>query len=79
MSGPRAQIRALIAHCGLAQVQEWIARAREIEAAGGLRTTDRQDERRRTFGGVFFVVAKQGLAPQQRAHRTGKPVGLVLH
>lgn len=67
LSGPRAQIRALIAHCGLAQVEAWIARAREIEAAGGLRTTDRPGERRRTFGGVFFVVAKEAITdPEQR-------------
>ena len=65
--GPRAQIRALIAQCGLAQVQEWIARAREIEDAGGMLMKDGQGERRRTFGGVFFVVAKEAITdPEQR-------------
>ena len=42
LSGPRAQVRALIAQCGLAQVQEWIARAREIEDAGGMLMTGSQ-------------------------------------
>jgi len=66
LSGPRAQIRALIAHCGLAQVQEWIARAREIEDAGGMLMTGGQSKRR-TFGGVFFVVAKEAITdPEQR-------------
>ena len=67
LSGTRAQVRALIAQCGLAQVQEWIARAREIEDAGGMLTKDDQGERRRTFGGVFFAVAKQAITdPEQR-------------
>ena len=67
LPGPRAQIRSLIAHCGLAQVQEWIARAREIEDAGGMLTKDDQGERRCTFGGVFFAVAKQAITdPEQR-------------
>jgi len=66
LSGPRAQVRALIAQCGLAQVQEWIARAREIEDAGGMLMTGSQSTRR-TFGGVFFVVAKEAITdPEQR-------------
>jgi PHAX RNA-binding domain len=65
LPGPRAQIRSLIAHCGLAQVQEWIARAREIEADGGMLMKDGQGTRR-TFGGVFFAVAKEAITDPKR-------------
>ena len=58
------QIRHIVNVLGLATTETIVAEALRIEEAGGLLVAD--GTRRRTLGGVFFVVVRQYLNPEQQ-------------
>ncbi len=59
-----AHLERLVACLGADGAQALLAEALEVEAQGGLMTSDQK--RRRTPGGVFFHLARQRLEPAQR-------------
>jgi cold shock CspA family protein len=59
-----SQIRRIVATLGPEGTQALVAEAQRIEAAGGMLLPD--GSRRRTLGGVFFVVARAQLTPEQQ-------------
>jgi hypothetical protein len=61
---PVREIKALVLLCGTSFAEALLAETVEIEAAGGLMTAD--GTRRRTKGGVFFLLARRRLSPQVR-------------
>jgi len=59
----RDSIFVLLDRRGEAFIREHIAKAREVEASGGMLVL--VGERRRTFGGVFFFLARQTVGAQE--------------
>lgn len=62
---PLTHIRRLIKHLGPATVWDLVAEAEQIEAQGGMLIPN--GTRRRTFGGVFFALARTRLTPEDCA------------
>ena len=56
-------LNRVTAALGIAEMQALYQRTLEVEAAGGILTV--RGNRRRTPGGVFFFLARQGLSPEQ--------------
>ena len=59
---PVEQIRRTLKHCGLELVQATVQEALAVEAGGGMTLAD--GSRRRTLGGVFFVLLRQKVSPE---------------
>jgi len=59
-----AQIRRIINRSGEEFAQEMLASAWQVEKQGGMMTSD--GTRRRTFGGVFFLLIKERLLAEDR-------------
>ena len=59
-----SQIRRIVATLGPEGAQAAVAEAQRIEASGGMLLPD--GSRRRTLGGVFFVVVRAQLTPEQQ-------------
>ena len=62
---PLRQLRRLLRFCGRGFADELLAEARTAESAGGIAT--KNGSRRRTFGGVFFRLARDRLYSSDRA------------
>jgi hypothetical protein len=63
---PVSQIHRMVRFAGRAFVESLLAETLQIEAEGGMMTSD--DSRRRTVGGIFFYLARQRLSyKMQRA------------
>jgi CspA family cold shock protein len=60
-----SQLRRVIKELGPEAARHYVAEAQRVEAAGGLLIPD--GSRRRTLGGVFFVLVRQNLTDEQRA------------
>ena len=56
---PIGQITRIIARCGPERAQAWLAETQQIEASGGELLPDKN--RRRTPGGVFFKLVRNGV------------------
>ena len=56
---------------GMEAVEAIFQRTQEIEAAGGMMT--KQGDRRRTSGGVFFLLAREQMSARQRRKVFGLP------
>ena len=61
---PLKQIRRIVHALGLAATEAIVAEALQIEADGGLPVVS--GKRRRTLGGVFFVIVRPHLSPEQQ-------------
>ena len=61
---PIEQIAQLIEKCGIEFVKKITEETDKIELKGGMKTYDRK--RRRTKGGVFFLIAKEQMDPTLR-------------
>jgi hypothetical protein len=61
---PRRQIGCAVAMLGEERVRAFVAEALTIEQRGGLMLPD--SSRRRTLGGVFFHLVRQGVTPEER-------------
>jgi hypothetical protein len=61
---PLDQLRRIVKRLGAGQVEAFLARVDEVEAAGGMPVPD--GSRRRTRGGVFFALVRQSLPKKQR-------------
>jgi len=61
---PRKRISDVIRHAGVEFARQLVIDATEVEASGGMLT--KNGKRRRTYGGVFFYLAKQRLTPEMR-------------
>ena len=64
-------MRSVAAMVGMESVESTYQRTLEIEAAGGLLT--KQGDRRRTAGGVFFLLARDQMSARQRRKVFGLP------
>lgn len=64
-------IRSVAAMLGMEAVETVYQRTQEIEAAGGMMT--KQGDRRRTSGGVFFLLAREQMSARQRRKVFGLP------
>lgn len=64
-------IRSVAAMIGMEAVEEIFQRTLEIEVAGGMMT--KQGDRRRTSGGVFFLLAREQMSARQRRKVFGLP------
>ena len=64
-------IRSVAAMLGMEVVEAIFQRTQEIEAAGGMMT--KQGDRRRTSGGVFFLLAREQMSARQRRKVFGLP------
>jgi hypothetical protein len=62
---PQLQIRRIVEVLGPEQALAVLAEVKQVEANGGMLVPD--GSRRRTPGGVFFVLARRHLAPAQQA------------
>lgn len=70
---PVRQIHAIVQLCGDSFAEAVLKEADEVQARGGLMTSD--GERQRTRGGVFFFLARARMAPPARRivfNRKGK-------
>lgn len=70
---PVRQIQAIVQLCGDSFAEAVLKEADEVQARGGLMTSD--GERQRTRGGVFFFLARARMAPPARRivyNRKGK-------
>jgi hypothetical protein len=70
---PLRQIEAIVRLCGVSFAQAVLKEALEIDASGGLMTSD--GSHRRTKGGVFFYIARYRMSPPVRRivyNRKGK-------
>ena len=61
---PRSQIARIIRYCGVEFAEQLLQEALAVEANGGMLTAS--GERRRTPGGVFFQLAREKMAKEQR-------------
>jgi len=61
---PIFKIRHIVHILGVAATEAIVAEALHIEADGGMLTVD--GTRRRTLGGVFFIIVRPHLTPKQR-------------
>jgi phosphorylated adapter RNA export protein len=57
-------IKQVVEVIGPERTQEFLQKTLEIEAAGGLMTTD--SKRRRTPGGVFFYTVRGGIPKEEQ-------------
>ncbi|MFN3331109.1 MAG: phosphorylated adapter RNA export RNA-binding domain-containing protein [Caldilinea sp.] len=64
-------IRSVAAMLGMEAVETIFQRTQAIEAAGGMMT--KQGDRRRTSGGVFFLLAREQMTARQRRKVFGLP------
>ncbi|MFM7174815.1 MAG: phosphorylated adapter RNA export RNA-binding domain-containing protein [Caldilinea sp.] len=64
-------MRSVAAMVGMESVESTYQRTLEIEAAGGMLT--KQGDRRRTAGGVFFLLARDQMSARQRRKVFGLP------
>jgi hypothetical protein len=64
-------IRSVAAMLGMEAVETIFQRTQTIEAAGGMMT--KQGDRRRTSGGVFFLLAREQMTARQRRKVFGLP------
>ncbi len=64
-------IRSVAAMIGMETTEAVYQRTMEIEAAGGMMT--KQGDRRRTSGGVFFLLAREQMSARQRRKVFGLP------
>ncbi len=64
-------IRSIGGMLGMEAVEELFQRTLEIEAAGGMMT--KEGDRRRTTGGVFFLLARDRMTSRQRRKVFGLP------
>ncbi|MFZ1770494.1 MAG: phosphorylated adapter RNA export RNA-binding domain-containing protein [Caldilinea sp.] len=64
-------IRSVAAMMGMEAVEALFQRTVEIEAASGMMT--KQGERRRTSGGIFFLLARDQMSARQRRKVFGLP------
>ncbi len=62
--------RRLFTRCGSAAVWAIVEEARQIEASGGMLTSD--GTRRRTLGGVFFALMKERIGTKPRSTRVAE-------
>ena len=62
---PRTQIAAIVKLLGAEGALALLAQTQKVEEAGGLLVPD--GTRRRTPGGVFFLLAREKLTPADRA------------
>ena len=62
--GPRAQIARAVRVLGIERVQAFCAQALAVEQAGGMLLPD--GSRRRTPGGVFFKLVRDGVSKRER-------------
>ncbi|MBN1286214.1 MAG: hypothetical protein JXB47_12520 [Anaerolineae bacterium] len=70
---PVRRINAIVLLCGFSFAQALVKETEEVEAAGGLMTSD--GSRRRSKGGVFFYLARGRMSPEVRQivyNRKGK-------
>jgi len=70
---PLRQIEAIVRLCGVSFAQAVLKEALEIDASGGLMTSD--GSHRRTKGGIFFYLARYRMSPPVRRivyNRKGK-------
>jgi hypothetical protein len=70
---PLRQIEAIVRLCGVSFAQAIVKEALEIDASGGLMTSD--GSHRRTKGGIFFYLARYRMSPPVRRivyNRKGK-------
>jgi PHAX RNA-binding domain len=72
---PVDQIRRALKHCGPELVQATVQEALAVEAGEGMTVAD--GSRRRTLGGVFFVLLRQKVSPELwwRIHPMQNPAG----
>jgi hypothetical protein len=63
-SQPIVQLRRIVERVGIDQAVAWLAQTAQIEADGGEMLPN--GERRRTPGGVFFRIARDGMTPEQQ-------------
>ncbi len=61
---PLGQIWRIVRRLGPEAALAWLEKAEAIEAQGGLMTTE---GKRRTPGGVYFRIVKDGISPKDRA------------
>ncbi len=61
---PKAQIFRIVRQLGPEAALAWLEKTEAIEAQGGLMTPD---GKRRTPGGVYFRIVKDGIGPKERA------------
>ena len=64
VTGPRAQVGRVVRVLGIERAEAFYQQALEIEAAGGLMLPD--NSRRRTLGGVFFKLVRDGVSEEER-------------
>ncbi|MFO7633975.1 MAG: phosphorylated adapter RNA export RNA-binding domain-containing protein [Caldilinea sp.] len=64
-------MRSVAAMVGMEAVESVYERTIEIEAAGGMMT--KQGDRRRTSGGIFFLLARDQMSARQRRKVFGLP------
>jgi phosphorylated adapter RNA export protein len=57
-------IKQIVHVVGAERTQEFLQKTLELEAAGGLMTTD--SSRRRTPGGVFFYTVRRGIPKEEQ-------------
>ena len=62
--------RRMFTRCGSAAVWAIVEEARQIEASGGMLTSD--GTRRRTLGGVFFALMKERIGTKPRSTRVAE-------
>ena len=62
--GPRAQVGRVVRVLGIERAQDFYEQALFIEATGGLMLPD--GSRRRTSGGVFFKIVRDGVSKEER-------------
>jgi len=63
-SGPVYRLQRIVREIGEAAAWEFVEQAAQVEAAGGILLE--KEQRRRTFGGVFFVLVRDAVTPAQR-------------
>jgi hypothetical protein len=61
---PLAQIRRIVSTIGAERAQAFVDYALEVEANGGMLVPD--GSRRRTLGGVFFALVREGVSEAER-------------
>ena len=62
--GPVYRLQRIVREIGEAAAWEFVEQAAQVEAAGGMLLE--KEQRRRTFGGVFFVLVRDAVTPAQR-------------
>ena len=65
VTGPRAQVVRVVRVLGIERAEAFHQQALEVEAAGGMMLPD--NSRRRTPGGVFFKLVRDGVSEEERS------------